>query len=360
MAEEDSGQDRSEEASPQRREDFRKKGQVAVSREINSVFTLAAVIGLFSFYFVEISQMLMDFMEAMFRKSSNIMITRDNFLPNFGEILSDYLFIILPPFLVGSSAAIIATFFQTRFNFSMQRLKPTFSKMNPIAGLGRMFGIQSLVELLKGLGKIFIISLSSYMVIKGSWSLIPALLKLETSKIFDFSLSTNIKLAITALVLLLIIAIGDYAFNRFSTEKKLKMTKQEVKEESKKTDGDPLVKQRLRRMAREIANKKMIEASKDATVIITNPTHYSVALKYEIGMPAPIVVAKGVDFLAFKIRDTAKKNNVPIVENPPLARTLYAIVRIGHIIPENLYKAVSEVIKYVFEINGIKNLDEGN
>ena len=154
--------------------------------------------------------------------------------------------------------------------------------------------------------------------------------------------------------ILLVIAIGDYIYNFFSLEKKMKMTKQEVKDEFKKRELDPLIKSRLRKMQRDLANRKTIESTSKATVLITNPTHYSIAVYYKLGSHAPSVIAKGVDELALKMREVAKANDIPIVENKPLARTLYSIVEVDQVIPSSLYKAVSEVIRYVFKVKGIQ------
>jgi flagellar biosynthetic protein FlhB len=149
-----------------------------------------------------------------------------------------------------------------------------------------------------------------------------------------------------------VIAGGDYLYNFFSLEKKLKMTKQEVREEFKRREVDPHLKGRMRRMQRDLATRKVVEKTKEATVLLTNPTHYSIALKYEIGMAAPIVLAKGIDFLALKMREVAKEQKIPIIENRPLARELYATVDEGREIPDKLYKAVAEIIRYVFKLKG--------
>ena len=164
-------------------------------------------------------------------------------------------------------------------------------------------------------------------------------------------ITRNLFWAVSAL--LLVIGAGDYSYNLFTLEKKMKMTKQEAKEEQKKYEGDPHVKARIKRMQREMVMSKMVKATRDATVLVTNPTHYAVALKYELGMRAPVVVAKGIDFNALRLREVAAEADVPIVENKPLARTLYKIGDVGEEIPAALYQAVSEVVKYVFKLKGI-------
>ena len=231
--------------------------------------------------------------------------------------------------------------------------------MNPLTGIVRMFSGQAAVELVKGLGKMGSVGLVSYLILYSEWAKVPGIMQypIITTWIYWAEITELLFWAVGGMLLL--VAGFDYIYNFMKIEKQLKMTKQEVKEEFKKREADPHVKARMKRMQRDISMAKAVKATQDATVVVTNPTHFAVALRYELGMPAPIVVAKGKELVALRMKEVAKDFDVPIVENKPLARTLYKIVKVGQEIPESLYKAVSEIIRYVFMIKGKKLRDKG-
>ena len=210
----------------------------------------------------------------------------------------------------------------------------------------------ALVELLKGVGKMAVILLITFLIIYDEIATFPGLLNVDIEYTWAFwaQITKNLFWAVSGLMLF--VAAGDYIFNFTELEKKLKMTKKEVREEMKKREVDPHIKARIKKIQRDIVFAKTMKATKEATVVITNPTHYAVALKYEKGMEAPLVVAKGIDFVAEKMKELARDLDIPIVENKPLARTLYKLVEVGSHIPESLYVAVSEVIKYVIWLKG--------
>ncbi len=359
MAENEDGQEKTEEATPERREEFREKGQLAVSKELTSVFILAAVIGLFGFYVFQVFRHLKQIFITQLQHLEPSRVTQDGIFPYMGALVLEYLKIISPIFLVITAAALFITFAQTQMNWSWERLAPDFKRMNPISGIGKMFSTEAAVELLKSVGKMFVVALVAFLILKSDLSMFPSYVQMSMIQVWSHWGHLTWQLVWSVIGLLLFIAAGDIVYTFISFENRLKMTKQEVKEEYKKRESDPHVKAKIKRMQRDIAMAKTITATKGATVVITNPTHFAVALSYELGMSAPIVIAKGEDFLAQRMKEVAKENNVPIIENKPLARTLFRLCKIGQEIPESLYKAVSEVIRYVFLLKG-KRLTRGN
>lgn len=349
-----SGDDRTEEATPERRDDFRERGQIAYSREVTSVIVLFGCAMFVAAFMPTMMNRIFRLFTANFHKIADFRVDSTNAMEYATSTWKDFLFMIIPVFLVTMVLATAGTFLQTRFNWSWKKLSPDFSRMNLFAGMKRMVSIDSVVEIIKGIMKLAVIGSVAYWILKNEWSAVPALMMTPIGDTWRHwgSITKSLFLSVSGAM----VAIGglDYFYTLFGLEKKMRMTKQEVKEEYKKRELDPQVKGRMRRMQREILNRKTVEKTKDATVLITNPTHYSIAVKYEIGMTAPKVLAKGLDFVALKMREVAKENNIPIVENRPLARTLYKLVEEDQEIPEDLFTAVAEVIKYVFKLKGIK------
>ena len=351
MADDAAGQDdKTEEATPERRDEFRERGEIAVSREVTSVFTLASLIGFLTFYAASLMSDLERFFEHHFEMIATKRIDTGNIIEFAMATWGEFLWMIAPLFMVGVTVAIGITFAQTRLSWSWKRMKPNFGKLNPIKGVANLVSMNAAMELIKSIGKMSAVGIVSWLILYSEWVKVPGLLNYEVLSIFTYWGTITQSLFWAVAALLLLIAGIDYLYNFVSLERKMKMTKQEVKEEFKKREVDPHLKGRMRRMGRDLANKKTLEATKKATVIIANPTHYSVALRYELGMDAPIVVAKGIDFLALRMRDTAKELDIPIVENRPMARELYALVEEGESIPDNMFKAVAEIIRYVFQM----------
>ena len=210
------------------------------------------------------------------------------------------------------------------------------------------------MELLKGLLKLFSISVVAYLILYDEYSKTTNLLYMDVGQIWSYWGHVTKLLFWSVAGFLVVIAAIDSIYNFMQIDKQLKMTKEEVKEEFKKRESDPQLKAKMKSMAREIAMSKTLEATKDATVVVTNPTHFAIALKYQQGLLAPVVVAKGKDHIALRMKEIAKESDIPMVENKPLARTLYKLVEVGSYIPESMYKAVSEVIRYVYTIQGRK------
>lgn len=354
MAEEsESGEDRTEEATPERREEFREKGNVVSSRELTSVVVLAASIAFLGYYAPKFLDGLSRLCIEHFERVANYRVTPQNIFVFCRAVIQETSLLILPIFIVSAIIGSSATLLQTRLNFSWDRVKFDMTRLDPFKGLVRMVNMQAILEVLKGVAKLTAVSIVAYLVLKSEWYRVPGLMDLSFDKIWRYWGDITSDLFWGVALLMVGIAGADYAYNFFTLEQKLKMTKKEVKEDYKKRETDPHVKARIRRMQRDLATRKVLEKTKQATVIVTNPEHFAIAIRYEIGMAAPIVVAKGVDFLALRMRELAKQLDIPIVENKPLARTLYKIVDEGHEIPESLYKAVSEIIRFVFKTKGI-------
>ena len=262
--------------------------------------------------------------------------------------------LLAPVFALIAAMAVAGHVLQSGIVFSAERLKPDFSKLSLLSGFKRMFGIEGLSNLLKGLLKIVIIGTAVWTTL---WPLRGQLGGLLDEPIADIAGDMThlvIKIMIAVLAVLAVVAAADYLLQHYRFIRRNRMSKQEVKEEFKQTDGDPAVKARIRKVRQERSRRRMMAAVPEATVIITNPTHYAVALKYESGkMAAPVCVAKGLDALALRIRKVAEENEVPIVENPPLARALYATVELDEAIPPEHYKAVAQVIGYVMRLTGV-------
>ena len=354
MAENEDGAEKSEEATPKRREEFREKGQIAVSREVNSFLVLTSIVIFMSFYGPKLVEDCLKLMQEHIFKASKFQIHLDNIGGYFFETWMQFIVLIIPPFIVSGFVGFLGVMFQTRFNWSWKKLNPDFKRLNPLKGLANMVNSQALMNLAKGIAKMVSVGFVSYLILKSEWNVVPALMNLSYLKTIYYWGDITQLLLWATVGFLLLIAIADYSFDVYKMEQQLKMTKQEVKQEFKEQEVDPHVKAKIKRMQRQYAQQKMVQDTKDATVLIANPTHFSIVLKYELGMSAPVVVAKGQDEFALRLREVAKDNDVPIVENKPLARTLYRLVEVGQEIPDELYKAVSEVIRYVFELKGRK------
>jgi flagellar biosynthetic protein FlhB len=277
-----------------------------------------------------------------------------NFMKLSGDAWLQLLYLIIPPFIVTTFSAAAVTLLQTQFNWSWQKLAPDFSRMDPIKGLAKMFSLGALLELGKSLAKVTGIGVVAWLILKSEWKIVPGLGNYPLTAAWQHFMDITRSMFWSVAGLMVFVGAVDYIYNFMQVEKQMRMSKQEVKEEHKKREVDPHVKARMRRMQREQATRKTLADVKTATALITNPTHYAVAIRYELGMAAPVVVAKGIDHLALKMREVAKENKIEIVENKPLARTLYKLVEVGQEIPESLYRAVSEIIRYVFNLRGIK------
>ncbi|MBA3029230.1 MAG: flagellar biosynthesis protein FlhB [Desulfobacteraceae bacterium] len=351
---ENSFQEKSEKATPKRRKEAREKGQVAKSVEVTSTFVLLASLGVFffsgSWMFLKIQLATIE----IFGHLGEIHLENAEESKRFIVMVLENIFIILSPlFMAVVVFGFIGNLAQIGFEFSSKQMAPKFNKLNPISGLKRLVSIRSFVELIKSVLKIIIVGIVAFLTVKKEMINIPFLIGMDVYQILSFLGITSLKICfVTGLVLILLAAL-DFGFQKYQHEKDLKMTFQEVKEESKQTEGDPKIKQRIRAAQLEMVRRRMIHAVPEATVVITNPTHLAIAIKFEFGkMGAPQVVAKGAGVLAAQIRKLAKANDVPIVENKPLARLMFKTVEIGDFIPTELYQAVAEILAYIYRLKG--------
>ena len=263
------------------------------------------------------------------------------------------LIILLPVLLIGFAVAFVSDLFQVKWRPTSKPLQPKFSKLNPLNGIKKIFSAQSLVELVKSVAKILLIALVTYSYIKKKSGLLYALYDMSMMQAVNLIGETVIDLGIRISAIYMIIAGADFMYQKYKFKNDMKMTKQEVKEEYKNAEGDPEIKGKIKARMREASQRRMMQAIPKADVVITNPTHYAVAIRYDTEVaPAPIVVAKGSDYLAQKIKQIARENNVEIVEDKPLARMLFANVDVDKQIPPELYQAVAEILAMVYHAQG--------
>jgi flagellar biosynthesis protein FlhB len=349
MAEKDEGQERTEQGTPKRREEAREKGRVAKSREVSSVAGLAACLIYFYFNATGLLEKITAMMTSTFRSAGRVTISIDNVQLLLTGLLFKMFVLLMPIFIVVFIVGIFANVIQVGALFSPSAIQPELSKIDPLKGLQRLFSMNSFVELIKNILKMLIIGIVSYLVIKNE---VNGFLPLAEQTVWEILLylgKITFKILLTTCWVLIILAILDYVYQRWEYEKGLRMSRQEIKEEFKNSDGDPAIKARIKRLQREMSRKRMMAAVPKADVIITNPTHLAVAIRYDQDTRiAPCVVAKGAGFIAEKIRNIGRENNIPIVENKPLAQVLYKMVRLDETIPENLYRSVAEVLAFVY------------
>jgi flagellar biosynthetic protein FlhB len=346
---EDQGE-KTEEATDQRRQEFRKRGQVPMTRELSTaVFFLAAagVMYMASRFFL--SNVVDVFGRAL--GPEMVQTVRSGKLTEIVGFFAYKLIILVAPiFLVTMVIGVFSQVIQTGFLRVENALTPDFNKLNPLKSLGRIFSVKGFVELFKSLTKLIFISLILYLLLKSEINKIPYLSALSVEQILSYLGMVVFKLILTVGIFMLLLSVADYFFQRWQLEKEMMMTKQEVKEEHKAREGDPLIKARIRKVQREIATRKMMSEIPKADVVITNPTHIACVMKYSSNLPAPQLVAKGADYMAEKIKQIAREHNIPIVENKPLARTIFKTMKIGQVIPRELFVSVAEVLSYVYKL----------
>ena len=351
MAEEQQGQERSEQPTGKRLEEARKKGQVARSRELNMLFVMIASIvflwGLGGWMISSATELITDSLSP-----DGELLTNSRLLPSHlasvmvsaGAMLAPFLFVTVIAALAGPAV-------MGGLLFSPQAIAFKVEKLDPIKGLARVFSTKGLIELVKALLKFLLISGVAILLFLSMEHEVMSLVSLEVKEAIMRSGEMIIWAVLLLSMTLVVIAAIDVPYQIWSHNKQLKMTKQEVKDEFKETDGRPEVKARIRQLQREASQRRMLEDVPKADVVITNPTHYSVALRYDSeSSAAPVVVAKGGDLMAFKIRSVAAEHGVPIYEEPPLARAIYGTTEIGQEIPAPLFLAVAKVLAYVFQL----------
>jgi flagellar biosynthetic protein FlhB len=343
-------QEKTEEATPKRKEEARKKGQVAKSTEISSAFIiLAAFLALKMlgpYIYFEITA----YMRTIFTNLSTADFTINQVYVLFLGFSAVFLKTMLPLMLVVLVISLTVNLLQVGFVLSFEPLMPQLSRINPIAGFQRLFSLRSIVEAVKSLLKIAIITYFVYRFIVRETAVVPQLIGADLIDSLRYSAGLVADLALQIGAVILVLAALDYFYQWWEHNKSLKMSKQEIKEEFKQTEGNPQIKSKIRERQRAMAMRRMMQEVPKATAVITNPTHFAVAIRYDKSMTAPEVVAKGQDFLAERIKQVARENRVAVVENKPLARALYQAVEVGDAIPPELYQAVAEVLAYVFRL----------
>lgn len=342
--------EKTEEATPKRKEEAHNKGQVAKSTEVNSTFIILAAFialnSLGSYMYHELS----DYMRHIFTNLAHQVFTIEGIQLLFLQCAVIFLKTALPVMFVILLTSLAINFLQVGFIFSLEPLMPNFDKINPITGFGRLFSKRSLVELAKSLVKIAIVGYFIYNFIKQATLQVPQLINAELIDSMHLVAGLIIDLVFQMSAVMLVLAALDYMYQGWEHSQSLKMSKEEVKQEYKQIEGDPLIKGKIKERQRAMAMQRMIQEVPKADVVITNPTHFAVALKYDRSMAAPMVIAKGQDFLAGRIKEIAKEHKIIIVENKPLARALYSAAEVGEAVPAELYKTVAEVLAYVYRL----------
>ncbi|MBF0277579.1 MAG: flagellar biosynthesis protein FlhB [SAR324 cluster bacterium] len=350
MAEQE-GQEKSEAPSDKRREDSRKEGQVAFSKEATSAAILAGI----GLIFYAMSSLILRRSEA-FLADSFTHLQRPEFTVSiisqiFREVLDFALPIFLPFAFVAIVLGILSSVFQVGFRPTIKPLQPKFNKISPLSGIKRLFSTQGLAELFKSLFKLFVLGYIAYLTFQTEMEALTGLSIISVESIVNYNFSVVAKVVAKIILALVVLAVLDYFYQKWLNEQKMKMTKQEVKDEMKQSEGDPQLKNRIRQVQREMSRARMMQEVPKADAIVTNPTHFSVAIRYDREtMVAPEITAKGADFIAFRMRTIARENNVPVLERPALARELYRDVEIGETIPDRFYKAIAEILAYVYRI----------
>ncbi|WLD95169.1 flagellar biosynthesis protein FlhB [Alkalihalobacillus sp. AL-G] len=344
-------QEKTEKATPKKRQESRKKGQVAKSGDVNTAIILLII---FLFLWM-IGPYMFDIMLKIYRVSFQDFIHYEITIDNIQQVMSalslEAVMAVAPILLVAMVAGVAANYLQVGFLFTTEPLLMKLERINPLKGFKRIYSLRAIVELLKSILKISLVGLVTFFVL---WIHREKIIQLSYATVEQALLIIGklaIQMGLAASALLIFLAVLDFMYQKFDFEKNIRMSKQDIKDEHKKSEGDPLIKSRIKEKQRQMAMQRMMQEVPKADVVITNPTHYAIALKYDDSqMDAPIVVAKGLDYVALKIREIAKHNEIATVENRPLARSLYEQAEIGDMVPETLFKAVAEVLAYVYRL----------
>lgn len=352
-----SDDDKTEEPSQQRLDDFREEGQVAQSKELTSLLVLLGTLGTLYALGPSLVSDFMEFMRRMFTDMASGDLTTERAGIVLTLCLGQMARLILPVAAAGFAAGVLGSILQFGFLFTWAPLTPDIDRLNPISGFQKLASGQSVVEGFKSVIKLIAVVSVTYMLLKTQLLSSSSMSDMESGAFMVYMTSTAFRLVGGVCIGLFVIAALDFAYQKYRYHQGLMMTKAEVKQEHKQREGDPMLKARIRSIQREMARKRMMQDVPKADVIVTNPTHIAVALKYDAEkMAAPRVIAKGADLVAQRIKDIARKNNIPIVENVPLARALHKSVKVGKTVPRNLYQAIAEVLAYVYRLKGKFNL----
>jgi flagellar biosynthesis protein FlhB len=345
--------DKTEAPTPRRRIEAREQGNIARSADLTSAVMLLGMLLMLNWYGKAIVTALRGIMHGMLGPDSMKDFNPVNAAHSFSSAIVQAGVALIPIFVGAMLIAVIVNLAQVGLYFNTKKLQPNLGALNPLRGAGKLFKGQGWMQLVMNLIKLLFVGWVAYTAISGRIGEIAMAQGLEFGQIFNLGATLVYSIGMRIAMVLLVLAILDYIYQRFRIEKELKMTKEEVKEEMKRMEGDPKIKNRRKQIAMQGAVQRLKKDVPTADVVVTNPTHYAVALKYDpTGMGAPRVVAKGQDYLALRIREIAAEAGVPILERPPLARSLFRLVEVGNEIPEQLYAAVAEILAYVYELTG--------
>lgn len=350
MASEADQGERTEEATQQRREDFRKRGQVAQTRELSSVLLLfcsVLIVWVMShFMFKQIYEIF----QFSFGDSLVASVRHGDPIAALKVAVSRMAILVVPIALVYWVVGFASSLLQVGFLYNEEALQVRWERLDPVSGFKRVFSLRALVEGLKAVLKVCVILGIAYLLLKNQIQQLPHLMSYSISQIFVFLGELIVRLMAGIGFFMLVLAGVDYLYQRWDMEKEMRMTKQEIKEEVKSREGDPLIRARIKRVQRDIASRRMMEDVPKADVVVTNPTHIAIALKYDENMVSPKVIAKGAELIAQKIKEIAREHGIPVIENKPLARTIFKTLKVGQMIPRELYAAVAEVLSYVYRL----------
>ncbi|MDF2986650.1 MAG: flagellar biosynthetic protein FlhB [Eubacterium sp.] len=347
------GDDKTEKATPKKKSDARKKGQVFQSREMSASLILVLMVVSINAFGSIIYEQITQYIKKAFTEYLTMTDAFDSGI--LAKLFIDGLIVLakttLPLLLIATLAAFIVGYAQVGFLFTLETLKPKGNRINPFSGFKRIFSMRSVVELVKSIIKILIVAWVAYSYLKSKTNEVVTLMNQDLLDVLSFIGNAAFTVALRICIAMIIVGFLDYLYQRFDYEKSLKMTKQEVKEEYKQLEGNPEIKSKIKQKQRQMSMKRMMQEIPKADVVITNPTHFAVAIKYDVQKAsAPYVVAKGQDYVALRIKQVANENKVQIVENKPLARTLFSTVDIGQAIPQELYQAVAEILAFVYNL----------
>ena len=352
MSDEDQSE-KTEEPTPKKLSEARKKGQIATSKEVNSFAVLlgaALVIGVAGPF---VALRVYSPLAGLVEKAGTMPIDQGSSGIVLFDVFMSVIIAMSPVFAVFIVLALAASMGQSGILFTTDPISPKLEKISPIKGFGRLFSLRSLVEFLKGIAKMGIVGAVALVLVMPELDRMETIVQMDVRQLLDEIQTLLMRLLIGVTSIMAVIAIADYIYQKYEHTKQLKMSRKEIRDEHKQSEGDPHVKARLRQIRHERARQRMMTAVPQADVIVTNPTHFAVALKYDTEvMAAPTVVAKGADNVAFRIREVAQEHDVPIVENPPLARALFGGVELDQQIPEEHYQAVAQIISYVYRLKG--------
>lgn len=351
MADDQDPSQKTEEPTDKRKQDALKKGQVAKSQEVGHWFMMLGVGALLIFMIGHAGGTLYNGLRAFVASPDRIVISPGAMQGLFTVVVEDFAVAVLPIMAVLLVLAVVGTLVQHPLLFTPSKLKPELSKISPIAGAKRLFSLNSVMEFAKGILKLVIVAAVAFTLIWPDLDSLPQLMQITPLGVMEFVRGEALTMVGGVLAVMTVIAGADFVYQKWKTNRDMRMSRQEIKDEQKQSEGDPMIKQRIRAIRMERAKRRMMTKVPTASVVIANPTHFAVALHYDMdNMAAPECVAKGIDAVALKIREIAEANGVPVVENPPLARALHATVELDEPIPVEHYQAVAGVISYVMQL----------